>query len=177
MTASTTMRHSAVNLSWIQWIISSIVINGPFLLTSVSSQTACISSINQIVLAESGITDTSAVRTYVMCPYMLYTIGTLDYYDMPKEGGQAMIPLRPNMVLKCGYTGRRDSECSISAGDLFLDGTAYHGILDDNVDGVIIEGFTFIAPGRFAAEFTKPGSVEFVDCIFKVRILHAFDFV
>lgn len=131
------------------------------------SQAACFSSINQLVLAEAAITDTSAVRTYVFCPYLLYSIGTLDYYDMPKEGGQAMIPLRPNMVLKCGYVGRRDGACLIAAGDLFLDGTSYHGVLDNNVDGVVIEGFTFVAPGRFAAEFTKPGNVEFIDCIFK----------
>jgi hypothetical protein len=146
-----------------------VIYQSPFLLMStVSAQTACLSTTNQIALAEAAISDTSVPRTYIMCPFLLYSVGALDYYDQPKEGGQAMIPLRPNMIIKCGYTGRRDGECLIGGGDLFLDGTSYHGILDKSVDGVKIEGFTFIAPGRFAAEFTKSGSVEFVDCIFRV---------
>lgn len=134
------------------------------------AQAACISSINQVVLAEAMVTNTTFVRTYVMCPNMMYAIGKLDFYDKMIEGGQAMFPLRPNINIKCGY-GRRDANCLITSGDVFVDGTSYWDIPNESIDGAVIEGFTFVQPGKLAVELTKPGKVTFRDCIFKVRAI------
>jgi hypothetical protein len=129
----------------------------------------CFSSISQIVLAEALVKDTSVVREYVMCENVRNTIVKLDFYKQIMDGGQSMVPLRPNMHLKCGEGGRRDGNCIFSDGDILLDGTSQWGITDSSLDGVIIEGFTFVAAGIYAAELTKPGRVLFRDCVFKVR--------
>jgi hypothetical protein len=129
----------------------------------------CYSSISQIIIAEAQIKDTSKPREYVVCENTRNTVVKVDFYNQIESGGQAMIPLRPNMHLKCGDGGRRDGNCIISDGDIMLDGTSQWGVLDTSLDGVIIEGFTFLAPGLYAAELTKPGRVLFRDCIFKVR--------
>jgi hypothetical protein len=132
-------------------------------------QTGCVSSFSQLAIAEAMVQNTANTRVYIVCPFVNYTIGTLGFYNKFEEDGQPMIPIRPNMIIRCGYTGRRDGRCVVNGGDLFVDGTHYHDVLDDSVDGVIIEGFTFVGAGKFVAEFTKPGKVTFRDCIFQVR--------
>lgn len=121
-------------------------------------------------------TDTSKPRTYIVCPNKQYEIGLLDFNHnlrkvRPGEDSvvQPPLPLRPNLTLKCGTSGSRSNLCWISGGHWQVDGTAIRGIEDQTVDNVVIEGFTFMGALKHSLWVTKPGSITFRDCEWKVR--------
>lgn len=133
---------------------------------------SCIDDINEIYERESFITDTSFFRQYVICPNAIYEFATYDPVGNQVEPAQAAvvppIPLRPNMNIRCGDQGSRENLCWFAGGDLQMDGTATRGISDDNLDGVVIEGFVFIGSRMHSLWATKPGSITFRDCEWRV---------
>jgi hypothetical protein len=147
-----------------------------FLFGLSSLQTAaavCIFDFNDIYRAENAVTNTNVKRTYIICPNKVYGMGYLDYnYNLRKQNndiGQPPLPLRPNIRYQCGNDGSRTNECYISDGDIHLDGTMIRGIDDARVDNVEIVGFTFQKAIKHSLWVTKPGSLTFQDCEWKVR--------
>jgi hypothetical protein len=133
-------------------------------------QQTCIDDIADIYTMESQVADVSVHRTYILCPHSIYAIGTLDNnLDLQGFQVQPPLPLRPNMTIQCGDTGRRDELCWLAEGDVHVDATPFRGISDETVDSVFIEGIVFIAAKRYSLWATKPGDITFRDCAWRVR--------
>jgi hypothetical protein len=136
-----------------------------------SQTTGCTRTINDIALRESLVTNTSFTRTYVLCPNKTYTIGNL-HFDNTIIGGQKMIPLQANMKIQCGDSGSRSEKCLVTGGDLQVDGTTLYTAGKGPLDNVILQGITFSNASRYNVWITRPGSVQFDDCEFRVsRVL------
>jgi hypothetical protein len=133
----------------------------------------CVTSINAIAFAESQLADdfiAKTERTYILCPGN-YLIGNVSIYNEQIEGGQVMIPLRPNLRVVCGDArGARENMCLIKGGDVQVDGSDRYGIANPSISNVVLQGLTFIDVWQYSAWLTKPGSVTFRDCEFRVRI-------
>ena len=99
---------------------------------------------------------------------MTHQIGTLDVnYDL--VNGQVMLPLRPNMKIQCGNDGKKENNCVITGGDIQVDGTSRFGISEDaTLDNVEIQGVTFHNSSQYSVWLTRPGTVKFTDCEFRV---------
>jgi hypothetical protein len=140
-------------------------------LWTVSAQ-SCYDNFYDIYDEESIVTDTTFPRQYIICPRTTYKMATLDFMgnvnEDPTSGINPPLPLRPNMTLRCGDGGSKDNECWISGGDLHMDGTATRDINDATLEGVTIEGFVFIGARKHSLWATKPGSITFRDCEWKV---------
>jgi hypothetical protein len=137
-------------------------------LASAQSTGACVETINDIALRESLVTDTSLLRTYTLCSQITHQIGTLDLnYDL--VDGQVMLPLRPNMKIQCGADGKKENNCLITGGDIQVDGTSRFGIgADVPLDNIDFQGITFQGSSQYSVWLTRPGSVTFTDCVFRV---------
>jgi hypothetical protein len=133
-------------------------------------QQTCIEDIADIYTVENQVTDTSVRRTYILCPRRIYAIGTLDF-NLDVQGFQVQppLPIRPNMTIRCGDTGRREELCWMAEGDVHVDATPFRGISDETVDSVFIEGIVFIAAKRYSLWASKPGDITFRDCEWRVR--------
>lgn len=127
----------------------------------------CLTSINTMSVREALAFDTSLRRTYNLCPFTTYNVGTLNY-DYELIEGQDMIPLRPNIHVKCGDNGSHEDSCRIVGGDVQVDGTSFFGLDHDSLDNVILEGLTFVGVSRHNVWINKPGDVHFINCVFEV---------
>lgn len=132
------------------------------------AQTNCFNTINNIALNEAFLSATELLqkRTYNLCPGSNFTIGKLDF-DYNLAGGQDMIPLRPNLHIKCGADGSRLNGCLVQGGTIQVDGTDNYGISQPRLDNVVLEGITFSDTRQHSAWFNKPGNVLFKDCEFR----------
>ena len=126
----------------------------------------CVTTTNEISFMESRISDTSVHRTYTICANTVLRIGRINY-DNEITGCQDQLGLRPNMRIKCGSTGESSNRCIFAEGDLFVDGTHHYGILDEDLESVVLEGLTFLGAEKHAVWITKRGSVSFRHCIFR----------
>ena len=79
-----------------------------------------------------------------------------------------MIPLRPNLHIKCGLNGSHHNSCVLNGGDVQVDGTTFLENTSTTVQNVLIEGLTFVNAQRYMVWITKPGNVTFRDCVFQV---------
>jgi hypothetical protein len=135
---------------------------------------SCYDNFNDIYEQESIVTDTTFLRFYTICPRTIYEIATLDFngdiQDPTSSGLLPPLPIRPNMTIRCGDLGSRDNMCWLAGGDLQMDATAIRGINDATVEGVSIEGFVFIGARRHSLWVNKPGSINFRDCEWRVRV-------
>ena len=133
----------------------------------------CFDDFNDIYDREALVTDTTFPRTYIVCPRRIYEIATLDFNgDIAEPTGSGVVPplpIRPNITIRCGDLGSRDSQCWLAGGDLHMDATAIRGITDETVENVKIEGFVFMGAKKHSLWATKPGSITFTDCEWKVR--------
>ena len=154
------------------WIV--LLVGSSFFRATLASQ--CISNIKDIYGAEKAVTDTAVQRTYVICPNKRYKVGTYDFYSQNLRGGsnsEPPLPLRPNIKIQCGEDGSRS--CYIDSGDLQVDGTAIHGLRDNNLDNIEIIGFIFESAIKNSVLATKPGSITFKNCEWTVSskiVLH-----
>ena len=130
--------------------------------------TACLTTTSAIVVQESLVSDTSIPRVYVLCQNSRFDIAKVNYYNALQQGSP-MLPLRPNVHYKCGDSGRRENNCVFGGGDIYVDGTDFYNVDTPTLDNVVLEGITFVAPGKVTAQLAKPGNVLFRDCVFKVR--------
>ena len=139
----------------------------------VAGQDACLTSLNSLALREANVATTQVERTYTLCAGTEFVVGTLDY-DRQIQDGQEMIPLRPNLRIKCGDTGSRSERCLVKGGDVHVDGTRYFGLSSSQnndlpLSNVVVEGVTFQGAAMHAAWLSRPGNVTFRDCVFAVR--------
>jgi len=145
---------------------------------------ACLTSINSLVLREAMVIDpTSSSRSYTLCAGTEFQIGNVDDSNHNEiTDGQEMIPLRPNLHVKCGDTGHRNENCLIKGGDVHVDGTRHlrgnrgnddniillSSALDANLTNIVIEGITFEDAAVHSLWLSRPGHVVFRDCEFRV---------
>lgn len=145
-----------------------------FLCTSgvvVAQQTpGCLFTMAQLLFNEDRVTDFTVNREYVICENREINIGTLDYDNLLVQGsGSRMLPLRPNLHLRCGGSGDRDNNCFFIGGDVQVDGTNFFGIPEDlTLDNIVIEGITFVGAGKYSIWATKRGDITFIDCEWRV---------
>lgn len=127
----------------------------------------CLQDLQDLHDLEAAVTDTSAQRTYILCPNKIYPVGFLDFnYNLRRrrpEGGPP-VPLRPNLRIQCGAEGKRSDNCWITGGHLQVDGTAIRGIRDDTLTNVVLQGLTFQASIEHSVWVTKAGDILFQDC-------------
>jgi len=128
----------------------------------------CIGSTNELVVEESMVTDLSVTREYILCEDTVFSIGSLDFYGKPETGGSDIIPLRPNLHLKCGASGSRSNNCLVEAGDVQMEGTTVYGGPGNSLDNVVITGLTFSNAEKHMVWINKPGDIIFQDCEFRV---------
>ena len=134
-----------------------------------ASAQSCINDIQRLVVLENDVPDFSVLRTYIVCPGSLLNIGKLDTNFNLVGSNQPAVPLRPNMHLKCGDNGKRENYCAFINGDVHLDATKVLGVVDnERVDNILIEGFVFINSHKYSLWATKPGSIIFRDCEWRV---------
>lgn len=168
MSATKVTHHHRLLRSWISIVCLILWIDD--LPSQVAAQ-SCYDNFYDIYEQESIVTDTSFPRLYTICPRRIYEIATLDFNGDIKEdvstGLLPPLPLRANMTLRCGDLGSRDSMCWVAGGDIHLDGTAIRGITDESIEGVSIEGFSFIGARRHSLWVNKPGDITFKDCEWK----------
>ena len=88
--------------------------------------------------------------------------------DEPSAGANPSLVVESNVHIKCGDDGVRENLCWFFEGDLHIDATEFRGIRDETVDNVVIEGMVFIGAQRHSLWATKPGSITFIDCEFRV---------
>lgn len=131
-------------------------------------QAQCIPNTWTIFNRESTVTDTSVQRSYILCPNTNYSIGTYDYsYQIVRGTGTPMIPLRPNMSVKCGTDGSFHNNCIIKGGPVHVDGTNHFGLVNGTVENVVFQGLTFENAQRYMVWINKGGSVTFEECVFR----------
>jgi len=131
----------------------------------------CIKTTNMLIVEESAVTDLSVTREYILCPGAVFSIGFQDFYGTPLDGGSDMIPLRPNLHLKCGKSGSRENNCLVTAGDVLMEGTTMYNTPGDSLENVVITGVTFSNAQKHMVWINKPGNIIFQDCEFRVSIL------
>ena len=141
---------------------------------------SCIDDINEIYQREALVTDPSFFRQYVICPNAIYEFATYDpvgnQIEPPTANVVPPIPLRSNMNIRCGDQGSRENLCWFVGGDVQIDGTATRGIMDDSIENVSIEGFVFIGSRVHGLWATKPGSITFRDCEWRVSSTSYYSF-
>jgi hypothetical protein len=142
------------------------------LLQSVAATENCVEDFREIHELEARMEDTSVVRKYVICPYRFISIGLLDYDNNLRDEGDDSVnpplPLRPNMHILCGDNGQKGNLCFVRDGQLQIDGTSKRNIQDPTVANVTIEGFIFSGALEHSLLVTKPGSITFRNCEWRV---------
>jgi hypothetical protein len=129
----------------------------------------CIRTTNELNSLESAVTDYSVVRLYIVCENALWQPGSLNSFD--QLSGMDLIYLRPNLHLQCGASGSRLNKCIVDGGDVQMDGTSIFAVPSvDALDNVVITGLTFSAARQSMIWITKPGTVTFRDCEFRVGV-------
>jgi hypothetical protein len=143
------------------------------LLRSVAAAENCVADFREIHEMEASVEDTSVLRKYIICPYQLISIGFLDFdHNLRDEGDENVnppLPLRPNMHILCGDNGQKGNLCFVRDGDLQIDGTSKRNIQNPTVDNVLIEGIVFSGALEHSLLVTKPGSITFRNCEWRVR--------
>ncbi len=139
-----------------------------------SIHAACVQDFLEIQALEERVNDTSVLRKYIICPYKVISIGYLDYNnDLPEDAVDRVnppLPLRPNMHVHCGDDGSKANLCFVSDGSFQIDGTEFRGIEDPTLDNILIEGFVFTGALDHSLLVTKPGSITFRNCEWRVRL-------
>jgi len=169
-----TMIYLAKKMGLFRRCMTIIVVCATLLPVEMIFGQSCIDDIREIYAKEQQFEDTSFPRLYIICPRRIYDMGHLDFNGnvISSDTGSVIppIPLRANMTIRCGDQGSRDNLCWFTGGDLHMDGTSVLGIGDETIENVSIEGFVFIGARQHSLWATKPGSVTFKDCEFRVRV-------
>ena len=149
-------RNSRFTL-WITWLI---------LLQLHQTNAACLTTLNELSLAEAAVVDFSTRRTYTLCPNTRFVVGRYDYSYHLVEGQDPLF-LRPNLHVKCGDDGQRSNQCLILTGDVLVTDTASQHDVENTGGPIILQGLTLEDPGRHFVKLTQPNDVWFVDCVFR----------
>jgi hypothetical protein len=136
-----------------------------------SAVSGCLYTMEQLVQAETSVTDYTVTREYVICENRAMLLGSFDMNNVLVDGsGSPPFPIRPNLHVRCGDTGARENNCLVSGGDVQIDGTSYFGVESKlDVSNVVFEGFTFESTSKYSVWATKKGDITFIDCEWRVR--------
>ena len=181
-------------------------VHGQSASTTFDRWTSCVTTVSEIINRELRYSSTDVPRLHVICPGTFWEISYLDHYrqdllllsnsDSNSNQGdiqgdiQPMIPLRSNMILRCGDDGRSENACLVSDGYIQLDGTSLFASQFSNtgtnttnssttpsstssssqmLNNIVIEGLTFVG-GRHAKHSLLaqyPGSITFKRCTWR----------
>mmetsp|Transcript_60640 Transcript_60640/g.148770 ORF Transcript_60640/g.148770 Transcript_60640/m.148770 type:complete len:476 (-) Transcript_60640:93-1520(-) len=170
--------------------------------TTFDRWTSCVTTVTEIIDRELQYSSTYVPRLHIVCPGTFWEISYLDHYRQDllllsnannnnnnNQGDvQPMIPLRSNMILRCGDNGLSENSCIVSDGYIQLDGTSLFAsqfantdagtnntnsttttTSSQNLNNIVIEGLTFVG-GRHAKQSLLaqyPGSITFKSCIWR----------
>ena len=131
-----------------------------------ASAQECIVDLTQIAIAELGVDDTAVRRTYILCPSTTFSTGNI--VNGVIEGGQTPFNLRPNMTVHCGSEdgGSSSNECIVT-GEVGLIGSP-NNIAD--AGEIVLRGITFENLRETGFFVRGGGTIEVVDCIFRVSL-------
>ena len=179
-------------------------VHGQSATTTFDRWTSCATTVTEIINRELRYSSTDVPRLHIICPGTFWEISYLDHYrqdllvlsnsDSNQGDIQPMIPLRSNMILRCGDDGRSENSCIVSDGYIQLDGTSLFASQFSNtgtgtnttsssttssssssssssqmLNNIVIEGLTFVG-GRHAKQSLlaqSPGSITFRRCIWR----------
>jgi hypothetical protein len=119
---------------------------------------------------EKEITDVSVRRRYTLCGGKTFQLGHISD-DGRIMNGDAFLMLRPNVWYQCGNNGSHQNNCVLKGGDFGL--ASFYGVYEgiyETIEKVRIQGITFQSQSLVAAVMEAAGDIEFIDCVFKVRI-------
>ena len=107
-------------------------------------------------------------ETYVICPNKTYIM-----YDGTDESANRPILPRSKSVFKCGEDGKSSNSCILTGGifQILSDNAQFN---DDNIVGVVFQGFTLVGGTITSALLVGAGDHTFIDCIFQVRLSYVF---
>ena len=128
----------------------------------------CDVNLNTIRLRELN-ADTSVQRTYTICPNTELRVGTIDPNDNNALTGDMFFQARPNLRINCGPDGSSANNCVVIGGTLQVDGTDWLGNTEPPYN-FVLSGFTFVDADRYGFWGNQPGSITFMDCIFRVSL-------
>jgi hypothetical protein len=103
----------------------------------------------------------------VICPNQIYYIGYQFGVAQCCVDGDYPLVSRANTHFKCGTDGSRANNCTLYAGSTHVVYNEF--IFDEELTGVIVEGFTFDSPQLMTSVLIGSGDITFVDCLVKVR--------
>lgn len=126
---------------------------------------SCFNHIEDINTLEDSIEDTMVSRTYVLCPFTTYGLGSIDD-DGSVVGGEEPLRLRSNAKVQCGESGESINGCLVYGGDY---GILMLTPLLEDLSNVEIQGLTFSLQQKAAIVLGRPGDVTVTDCVIKVR--------
>eukprot|EP00934_Nitzschia_sp_Nitz4_P000239 Nitzschia sp. Nitz4//scaffold297_size22919//18318//19980//NITZ4_008524-RA/size22919-exonerate_est2genome-gene-0.10-mRNA-1//1//CDS//3329546307//239//frame0 len=135
--------------------------------TSFSTPKDCYSDLDEIYYKEQALStaELAVGRTYTICPDTSYFIARLNTSYEFVNGYIPFIP-RPNVHYKCGATGSSSNNCRILDGSYAI--LLYPGFASDsNIFNVTFQGFSIESSAGSGVLSGLPGSITFIDCIFK----------
>jgi hypothetical protein len=106
-------------------------------------------------------------NTYVICPNQVYYIGYQYGVGNCCVDGDYPLVSRANTHFKCGEDGSRANNCTLVAGSTHVVYNEF--VFDEELGGVVVEGFTFDSPQLMTSTLVGSGDIKFVDCVAKVR--------
>jgi hypothetical protein len=107
-------------------------------------------------------------KRFVMCPGTVVNVGFL----VPGVGidkGQTPIVPRSNTEFLCGEDGKSENNCTILGGDFGVIAVPVFFRQDLTVNNVQVKGFTFVGQVQYASFIAVHGSIDYYDCVFRVR--------
>lgn len=138
-------------------------------LTSID-QFPCEATLNDIYQNEQTLDDTSYVRTYILCPQKIYSIGFLDSTTVNSNAISAPLVLgRPNVHILCGVDGKSSNNCVLEGGSFQLG--VMHSVAGVSafVDNILVQGVSFTQGQEANIVIDAPCNVLIQKCIFTVR--------
>lgn len=123
--------------------------------------------------------DPSIPRTYNICPNSHLKIQKYDYqfgrYDINSGDYAAFTFFRPNIIVKCGFDGDYNNNCSLSGGEtqvFLLSESVFEAdkVLETKVENITLEGFRFTGGyrGTNIVNYAYVASLTLKNCVFNV---------
>ena len=130
----------------------------------------CEATLNDIYQNEQTLDDTSYVRTYILCPQKIYSIGSLDATTVHSNAISAPLVLgRPNVHILCGVDGKSSNNCVLEGGSFQLGVMLTVAGETAFVDNILVQGVSFTQSKDANIVIDAHCNVLIQKCIFTVR--------
>ena len=127
----------------------------------------CFTNLTEVFEREKEVTNSTIPRMYVLCPNTKFVIGRISPSDGSFVGGDVPISPRANVHYKCGQDGSSSNNCVLVDGSWQL--ISFFTQFPEPNTNVTIEGITFEAAFGGGLLHANPGTITYIDCIFRVR--------